>query len=130
MIPFRAAGLLVLLLGTGCLENLNQAKYFDTLEISAPTLAQRVSRHRAAIEEAIEKDLVAKAPPGVIHVGLWGETWDLVRRVTDGEQLFMRGRIFHEQGAASTYYVAFTVSEDGAVSIRESNVYARREVAP
>ncbi len=128
VIPFRAALLLAVLLGTGCLDNLNQQKYFDKLGAAAPSLAARVVQHREAIERQLVERLRADAPSGVTHIGLWGESWDLVRRVTDGEQIFMRGRVFYEQGPASTYYLAFRMAEGGTVIIDRSEVYVRRQV--
>jgi len=109
----------------GCLENLNQQKYFDTLEAAEPALAARVQRHRPRIEQQLHAALEAEAPAPPVHIGYWGETWDLVRTVTDGEQLFMRGRIFYEQGPASPYYLAFTVADDGTVETRDVRVFAR-----
>ena len=114
------------LLATGCLENLNQQKYFDNLEAAAPELSHRVERHRDAIEARLREELERQSPAAVEHVGLWGESWDVVRTVTDGERLFMRGRIFHAEGPASTYYLAFTVAQDGAVEIVDARVFAPR----
>jgi hypothetical protein len=120
----RALPLLVLLVAAGCLDNLNQRKYFDKLEAGAPMLAERVQRHRASIERQLGEALRAQAPSEPTHVGYWGETWDVVRTVTDGERLFMRGRMFHAEGPASTYYLAFTVADDGAVEVLEGRVFA------
>lgn len=122
----RAVLLLVVLAASGCLDNLNQRKYFDKLEASAPALAIRVQRHRAAIEHQLGEALRAQAPAEPTHIGYWGETWDFVRIVTDGERLFMRGRMFHAEGPASTYYLAFTVAEDGTVEVLDGRVFAAR----
>lgn len=120
-----ALGIAALVLG-GCLENLNQQKYLDTLEATDPGLARRVRRHRESIDAQLRAALEARSPAPIEHVGLWGETWDLVRKVSDGEQLFMRGRIFHPEGPASTYYLAFSVAEDGLVEIHDARVFSRR----
>lgn len=120
----RALPLLVLLVASGCLDNLNQRKYFDKLEAGAPVLAERVQRHRASIERQLGEALRAKAPAEPTHIGYWGETWDVVRTVTDGERLFMRGRMFHAEGPASTYYLAFTVADDGTVEVLDGRVFA------
>lgn len=120
------AVLLLLLTASGCLDNLNQRKYFDKLEAAAPGLAVRVHRHRAAIEQQLDQALRAQAPAEPTHIGYWGETWDFVRTVTDGERLFMRGRMFHAEGPASTYYLAFTVAEDGSVEVLDGRVFASR----
>lgn len=125
VIVHRVAPLLVLLVGPGCLENLNQQKYFDKLEAAAPELAVRVQRHRLRIEQQLEAVLEAQAPAPPTHIGLWGETWDLVRVVTDGDELFMKGRIFHDGAPASTYALTFTVAEDGTVEVIEGRVFAR-----
>ena len=126
MISTRLVLLLAVACTAGCLENLNQQKYFDTLEASAPALAVRVDRHRDHIEQQLGEALRAQAPAPPIHIGYWGETWDLVRTITDGEQLFMRGRIFYAQGPASTYYLAFTVDEHGEVNVRDGRVFSAR----
>jgi hypothetical protein len=115
------------LLGAGCLSNLNQQKYFDQLRARAPALAERVDRHRESIERTLSESLRAQSPTQVEFIGLWGETWDVVREPTDGERLFMRGRMFHPDRAASTYYLAFTVAENGAVDIVEQHVYGEGE---
>ncbi len=122
----RRMALALVLLGTGgCLENLNQQKYFEKLEAGAPGLAVRVHRHRSRIEQQLHAQLSEEAPAPVAHIGMWGETWDLVRTVTDGERLFMRGRIFHEEGPASSYFLAFSVAEDGTVEVHAIGVYGR-----
>ncbi|MEM7159986.1 MAG: hypothetical protein AAF799_44520 [Myxococcota bacterium] len=126
MTPLRVAGLLVVLATTGCLENLNQQKYFEKLEAADPSLAQRVRTHRESIERRLGEALAAESPDPIVHVGYWGETWDLVRRVTDGERLFMRGRLFHEGVPASTYYLSFTVADDGTVGDLDARVYSMR----
>jgi len=125
VIGLRMALVLVLLGTGGCLENLNQQKYFEKLEAAAPGLAVRVQRHRPRIEQQLHARLSSESPAPVAHIGYWGETWDLVRTVTDGEQLFMRGRIFHEEGPASTYYLSFSVTEDGTVEVHSIGVYGR-----
>lgn len=122
----RAVLLLVLLAAPGCLDNLNERKYFDQLQATAPELASRVRRRRPGIEEQLEAALRAQAPAEPTHIGLWGETWDVVRTVTDGERLFMRGRIFYAEGPASPYYLAFTVAADGTVEVLEARVFAPR----
>ena len=122
--PLRAFGLLVVLSTTGCLENLNQQKYFEKLEAADPSLARRVQTHRESIEQQLGKALEAETPAPIVHTGYWGETWDLVRRVTDGERLFMRGRLFHEGRPASTYYLSFTVAEDGTVGDLDARVFS------
>lgn len=109
---------------SGCLENLNQQKYFDKLKAASPVLAQRVETHRESIERQLRADLEAKSPAPVTHIGLWGESQDFVRRVSDGEQLFMRGRIFHPEGGASRYYLSFTIADDGTVEISDGRVFA------
>jgi len=126
VIRFAVVAVLAMLASSGCLENLNQQKYFDTLEAAAPTLAQRVDRHRDRIEQELGAELGRHAPTPATHIGYWGASWDLVRRVTDGEQLFMRGRMFHAEGPASTYYLAFTVADDGSVEILDAQVNAVR----
>jgi outer membrane murein-binding lipoprotein Lpp len=120
----RTTPLALLTLVAGCLSNLNQEKYFDRLAADAPHLAARVHEHREAIERTLTEKLSAEAPAEVEHIGLWGETWDVVRRPTDGEQIFMRGHMFHPDRAASNYYVAFTVAEDGTVEVIEQQVFA------
>lgn len=125
MISRRSTLGVALLVATGCLENLNQQKYFDKLEAAAPALAVRVERHRTSIEQQLSATLGAQAPAPAAHIGFWGETWDLVRTVTDGERLFMKGRIFHDGAPASTYALTFTVAEDGTVSVLESQVFTR-----
>ncbi len=112
----------------GCLENLNQQKYFETLEAASPALASQVQQHRESIEQQLERSLRAEAFAEVTAIGMWGESWDLVRRVTDGERLFMRGRIFHAEGPASTYYLAFTVDHRGHVVIEDLRVFADRSL--
>lgn len=126
--PLRALGLLLglALALPGCLDNLNQRKYFDQLEAAAPELAIRARRWRPAIEQQLGEALRAQAPAEPTHIGFWGETWDLVRTVTDGERLFMRGRMVHAEGPASTYYLAFTVAPDGTVEVLECRVIASR----
>ncbi|MEX1368110.1 MAG: hypothetical protein AB1Z98_33585 [Nannocystaceae bacterium] len=109
---------------TACLDNLNQRKYFDVLQAAEPGLARRVERNRESIEQQLRATVRERSELPVEHVGLWGESWDLVRKVTDGEQLFMRGRVFHPEGPASTYYLAFTVAEDGTVEIADARVYS------
>lgn len=118
--------LLVVLATTGCLENLNQRKYFDKLQAAAPGLAERVHRHRDGIEQQLGAALRGQAHAEPTHIGYWGETWDVVRTVTDGERLFMRGRLFHAQGPASSYYLAFTVADDGAVEVLDARVFSPR----
>ena len=117
--------LLALVLG-GCLENLNQERYFDLLEAADPGLARRVERNRESIESQLRAALESRSPAPIEHVGMWGESWDFVRRVTDGETVFMKGRIFHPEGPASTYYLAFTVGEDGSLEIVDARVFSRR----
>lgn len=126
MIALRAGLVLVVLAAPGCLDNLNQRKYFDKLQAAAPELATRVHRHRDRIEQQLGDVLRARAPAEPTHIGYWGETWDFVRTVTDGERLFMRGRMFHAEGPASTYYLAFTVADDGTVSVLDGRVFAHR----
>lgn len=123
----RALGpcLLALAVG-GCLENLNQERYFDLLESADPGLARRVETNRESIEQQLRATLEARSPAPIDHVGLWGESWDFVRRVTDGEQLFMKGRIFHPEGPASTYYLAFAVAEDGTVEVLDARVFSHQ----
>ncbi|MCA9707456.1 MAG: hypothetical protein KDK70_16510 [Myxococcales bacterium] len=123
MIGLRLAAGLALVLATGCLENLNQQKYFDKLEAASPGLAVRVERHRPRIEQQLRAVLEAQAPARATHIGLWGETWDLVRTVTDGERIFMKGRIFHDGRRASTYALSFTVAEDGTVDVLDGQVF-------
>lgn len=115
--------MLAIVLFAGCLENLNQQKYFAKLHAASPELARRVEQHRDAIEQRLYAELEKSTPAPIEHVGFWGETQDFVRRVTDGEHLFMRGRIFHPQGRSSTYYLAFTVAEDGTVEIVDGRVF-------
>lgn len=117
--------MLLIAVTSGCLENLNQQKYFDNLEAAAPGLAVRVRRHRPRIEQQLREELGARAPAPPAHVGFWGETWDLVRMVTDGERMFMKGRIFYDRLPASTYALTFTVAEDGTVDVLEGQVFAR-----
>ncbi len=125
VIDARVVCLGVVLSLTGCLENLNQLKYFERLEAQAPALAPRVQRHRLRIEQQLGALLRAQAPAETVQIGYWGETWDRVRRVSDGERLFMKGRIFHPEGPASTYYLSFTVAEDGTVQAQEVRVFGR-----
>lgn len=112
-----------LLLPGGCLTNLNEQKYFERLEAGSPTQHERVVQHRELIEGQLREALRADVKRTVVHVPLWGETWDTVRRVTDGQQLFMRGRITHVAGPASPYYIRFTVGPDGEVTIGALQVY-------
>lgn len=119
---------LAALVFSGCLENLNQERYFDLLEAADPGLARRIERNREAIEHKLRAALEAQSPAPIEHVGMWGESWDVVRRVTDGETVFMKGRIFHPEGPASTYYLAFIVDEDGSVEVTDARVFARRGV--
>lgn len=125
VISRRIAVVLALVVTSGCLENLNQQKYFDKLEAAAPGLAVRVQRHRSQIEQQLTQELGARAPAPPAHIGFWGETWDLVRTVTDGERMFMKGRIFYDDLPASTYALTFTVAEDGTVDVLEGQVFAR-----
>lgn len=118
-----AVALLAPLGSTGCLQNLNQQKYFDKLEESAPEQAKRVRRHRRAIEAELTAALAEAAPAAITELGLWGASWDAPRRVSDGEQLFMRGRMFHEGRRASSYYLVFTVAAEGSVEIHDLRVY-------
>jgi len=111
----------------GCLTNLNQAKYFDKLEEAAPELASRVHAHRRAIEanlrQAIEVASQDMSDAEVESIGLWGERWQPPVRVTDGHELYMKGRIFYVDRPASPYYIAFRVGEDGATEVVEARVY-------
>ena len=119
-------GLLSALAG-GCLTNLNQAKYFDKLEDAAPGLAARVHAHRPAIESSL-REAITEASRGmsdaeVESIGLWGERWEPPVKVTDGEELYMKGRVFYVERPASPYYVAFRVAEDGQVQVDDVRVF-------
>lgn len=123
--PFAAT--IALAVAGGCLTNLNQAKYFDKLEQAAPELASRVHAHRWAIEaslrQAIETASRDMSDAEVESIGLWGERWQPPVRVTDGDKLYMKGRIFYVDMPASPYYIAFRVAEDGATEVVEARVY-------
>ena len=111
----------------GCLTNLNQAKYFDKLEDAAPGLAARVHAHRPAIESSL-REAITEASRGmsdaeVESIGLWGERWEPPVKVTDGEELYMKGRVFYVERPASPYYVAFRVAEDGQVQVDDVRVF-------
>ncbi len=122
------AGLWVFLgLTSGCLTNLNQAKYFDKLEDAAPELAARVRAHRPAIEAALREALTETSArmsdAEVESIGLWGERWEPPVKVTNGEELYMKGRVFYVDRPASPYYIAFRVAEDGQVEVDEGRVF-------
>ncbi len=118
---------LVLMIAGGCLTNLNQAKYFDKLEQAAPELATRVRAHRPAIEASLQQALEAASremsDAEVESIGFWGERWQPPVRVTDGQELYMKGRIFYVDRPASPYYIAFRVGEQGSTEVVEARVY-------
>lgn len=111
-----------LVLPSGCLDNLNQKKFFDLLERGAPEQWKRVVKHR----ERVDAQLIAAIEDQVQHpaadIGLWGETWDTVRGVTHGDDVIMRGRIFHEGWPSSTYVLTFKVDEHGEVTVVHLNL--------
>lgn len=107
---------------SGCLENLNQQKYFQLMQAGAPEQWERVTRNRDSVDEQLREALTANLQRPATRVALWGESWDVVRGVTDGEVLFMRGRIFHEVGPATPYYVAFAVDEFGRIGVESIQV--------
>jgi len=112
---------------SGCLTNLNQAKYFDKLEDAAPQLAARVHAHRPSIDSALREALTERSREmsraEVDSIGLWGERWEPPVKVTDGDELYMKGRIFYKGEPASPYYIAFRVGEDGSVDVSQVRVY-------
>ena len=120
---FLALGL-SLAAGSGCLQNLNEQKYFDTLQRSDPALASRVREHKEEIEAQLDAALRAKSGRPIDEITMWGAGWETVRQVVGSEgQLFMRGRIFHPEGPASPYYAAYTVEPDGHVVVYDARVY-------
>lgn len=115
-------------LAGGCLTNLNEQKYFDKLERESIALADRVRSRRADIEQAIADEVAEQSPRDVERITYWGAGWDAVRQVVGKEgQLYMRGRVFHESGPASPYWVSYRVpsGESANIEILELRVYGR-----
>jgi len=119
----RRALPLVLVLPSGCLENLHQEKYFAKLRAADPALADRVTDCRADIERQLDAAIAAEVDGPIASIGHWGESWGYVNTVVRDGVLFMRGRIRYDDRAAGRYGFAFRVGDDCTIEIVEREVH-------
>lgn len=121
----RAA--LALLLGSsaGCLENLNQQKYFEKVRNQDGQMADRLRHYQPSIEGQLDEAIrgaTSSTPTRITH---WGEGWDFVRVVMRDDKLLMRGRVFFSDAPAAPYFISFAVDSSATVAVDQVHVYER-----
>lgn len=112
-------------LGTGCLENLNQQKYFEKARAADSRIADRLRQFQPKIEAQLDEAIRAACSSTPARITHWGEGWDFVRTVMRDDKLLMRGRVFFADAPAAPYFISFTVDNSATLAVEQVHVYER-----